>query len=147
MFCQGTVFMAWNWFNRGDTQKKNAIRFILGWNFLNKTLNLNFALGSYMGNRAKLLFYSVLFNKFLYFKESCSLRNFQFWVPRLPPIQIPSQNLEIKVLLSEFHHRTNLMALFSSNLGFRKKNQCFVRVDPTLLVMATTTTNFTLILY
>jgi hypothetical protein len=33
---------------------------------LNKTSNLNFALGTCMGNRAKSLFHSVLFNKFLH---------------------------------------------------------------------------------
>jgi sorbitol-specific phosphotransferase system component IIC len=43
--------------------KKSVSRFILGRNFLNKTSNLNFVLGTCMRNRAKPLFYSVLFNK------------------------------------------------------------------------------------
>jgi hypothetical protein len=37
----------------------------------------------------------------------------------IPPIQISSQNGKIKILLTEFHHRTNMTALLLSNLGFR----------------------------
>jgi hypothetical protein len=34
-------------FSRYDLGKKSVVRFILGWNFLNKTSNLNFILGLY----------------------------------------------------------------------------------------------------
>jgi hypothetical protein len=70
------VFRRYNFFEKSD------VRFILEWNFLNKTSNLNFTFGSCMGNSAKSLFYSVLFNK--------------------------------------FHHRTNLIALFTVNLVLKR---------------------------
>jgi hypothetical protein len=34
----------------------------------------------------------------------------------VPPIQIPTQNGEMKKILSEFHHRTNMTALLFNNL-------------------------------
>jgi nitrate reductase gamma subunit len=65
------------------------------------------------GNRAKLLFYTVFFNKFhhianliafLYFKEK---RLLKIWSPKDKYIQIPIQNGKMKVVFYKFHHRTN----------------------------------------
>jgi hypothetical protein len=75
-----------------------------------------------MGKRVKSLFYSVLFNKFhsrtdlsalclenLYLKDNYVLRILKFWALRVPPIQISTQNGEMKVLFNKFHRRTNVM--------------------------------------
>jgi hypothetical protein len=79
-----------------------------------------------MGHRAKLLFCSVFFNEFhhrtklMAFLISTFAFQRQLGIPKLrvlrvPPIQIPTQNGEMKKLLGKFHHRTNLMALLFSN--------------------------------
>jgi hypothetical protein len=70
-----------------------------------------------MGNRAKSLFCSVLFNEFhhrtnlvvhfsalLYLKDNYEVRISKF------SIQIPTYNGNMKILFSEFHHRTNMTA-------------------------------------
>jgi hypothetical protein len=44
-FCQRTVFMTWKWIYRVQKVWFSVARFILEWNFLNKTSNLNFTLG------------------------------------------------------------------------------------------------------
>jgi hypothetical protein len=77
-----------------------------------------------MGNRAKSIFYSVLFNKFHHRINPNALlfnRIFKFEVLRVPPIQIPTQNGGMKVLFNKFHHRINLVALLLGNLGSRNK--------------------------
>jgi hypothetical protein len=40
-------------FRRHDLVEQSFVKFILGWNFLNKTLNPNFTLGPYIGIRTK----------------------------------------------------------------------------------------------
>jgi hypothetical protein len=94
-------------FRRKILDKKSVVRFILGWVFLNKISNLCLALGSYMGNSAKSLFCSVFVNKFhhrtkllalLHLKDNYVFRILKFWVLRVPPIQIPTQNGKMKIL-------------------------------------------------
>jgi hypothetical protein len=46
---------------------------------------------------------------------------YEFWVLRVPPIQIPTQNGGMKVLFNKFHRGINLVALLFSNLGSRNK--------------------------
>jgi hypothetical protein len=78
---------------------------------LNKISNLNLALGSNMGNSAKSQLYSVFVNKchhrtkfmvllqsFLHLKDNYVFRIPKFGVLRVPPIQIPTQNGEMKIL-------------------------------------------------
>jgi hypothetical protein len=107
-------------FRRYDLVEKSVARLILGLNFLNKTSNLNFALGLH-GKQSKitiLLFCSVLCNEFhyrtklmafcsaiLYLKDNLVLDFTKLWVLRVPPIQMPTQNRKMKILLSEFHPR------------------------------------------
>jgi hypothetical protein len=87
-----------------------------------------------MGNRAKPLFYSALFNKchhrtnliaflsvIFYLKDNDVLKNLKFRVLRVPPIQILSQNGKIQVLFNKFHRRIKLMALLVTILGSRNK--------------------------
>jgi hypothetical protein len=85
-----------------------------------------------MGNRAKPLFCSVLFNKFHQRTKLMALlfSNFVFnfvfnyfvleitklWVLRVPSIQIPTQNEKMKILFSKFYPRINLTELLSSIL-------------------------------
>jgi hypothetical protein len=74
-----------------------------------------------MGKRAKSLFCLVLFNEFHHrtklmallfsdfvFIRYLSARNYKTLSLKVPPIQIPTQNEKMKILLSEFHPRTNL---------------------------------------
>jgi hypothetical protein len=120
-------------FKRHDLVQKSVVRFILGWNFLNKTSNLSLALGSYMWNSAKSLFCSknsimelnwwLFCSALLHFKDNSFFRFPKLWVLRVPLIQIPTQNGEMKNLLSKFYHRTNLMAFWFSNLGSRNKTK------------------------
>jgi hypothetical protein len=87
-----------------------------------------------MGNRAKSLFCSVLFNEFHHRTKLMALLFSIFAFQR----QLGTQNLKIlspkgtshtnsdsewgnEIFLSEFHHRTNLTALLFSNLGSRNK--------------------------
>jgi hypothetical protein len=44
----------------------------------------------------------------------------KFWVLRVPPIQISTQNEEMKVLFNKFHRRTNVMPFLVTILGSRK---------------------------
>jgi hypothetical protein len=62
-------------------------------------------------------FYSVI----LYLKDIGVLINLKFWVLRVPPIQISSQNGKIQVLFNKFSRRINLMALLLTILGSRNK--------------------------
>jgi hypothetical protein len=57
----------------------------------------------------------------LYSKDNGILRILEFWVLRVPPIQIPTQNGEMKVLFHKFHRRINLVVLLFSNSGSRNK--------------------------
>jgi hypothetical protein len=45
------------------------------------------------------------------------IRILKFGILRVPPIQVLDLNGEMKVLFGEFHRRTNLLALLSSNRG------------------------------
>jgi hypothetical protein len=56
----------------------------------------------------------------LYLKDNLVLEITKLWVLRVPPIQIPTQNGKMKMLLSEFHPRTNLTALLSSSFTVEK---------------------------
>jgi hypothetical protein len=86
-----------------------------------------------MANRVKPLFYSVLFNKchhrtnlialILYLNDNGLLKKIKFWVLRVPPIQISSQNGKMQVLFNKFHRRINLMALLVTILGPRNKKR------------------------
>jgi hypothetical protein len=100
-----------------------------------------------MGNRVKSLFCSVLFNEFhhttklmallfssLYLKNNL-LEFTKLWVWRVPPIQIPTQNGKMKILLSEFHPRSNLTALLSHNLVSKNKTKITSNFEGLLRVL------------
>jgi hypothetical protein len=78
---------------------------------LNKISNLSLALGSYIGNSEKSLFCSVFSTNLtmeqnwwhfckalLHLKVNYVFRIPKFWVLRVPPIQIPTQNGKMKIL-------------------------------------------------
>jgi hypothetical protein len=46
-----------------------------------------------------------------------------FCVLRVPPIQISTQNEEMKVLFNKFHRYTNVMTFLVTILGSRNQNQ------------------------
>jgi hypothetical protein len=87
-----------------------------------------------MGNSAKSQFYSVLSNKFhhrtnliavlfrnLVFQRQLRTQNFEIFSPEGTAHKIPTPNGKMKVLLNEFHHRTNLTTLLLSNFGSESK--------------------------
>jgi hypothetical protein len=103
-------------------------RFFLGWNFLNKTSNLNFTYlyGKYIQfSSTNFTVEQIWLNfcsTFLYFEYNC--RNLKFWVIRVPSIIIPTQDGEMKVLFNKCDRRINLTTLLFSSLGAKNKIKC-----------------------
>jgi hypothetical protein len=97
---------------------------------MNKTSKRKCSLGTCMGNRPNQCFIKFCSTNFkieqnwlhfyspiLYKKDNGVLGIQKFWVLRVPPIQIPTQNGEIKALFNKFHRTINLMALLLTILG------------------------------
>jgi hypothetical protein len=87
-----------------------------------------------MGNRAKSQFCSFLLNEFHHrtklmallfstfaFKRQLGTQNIKTLSPKGTSHTNSDSEWEMKNLLNEFHHRTNLMALLFSNMGSRNK--------------------------
>jgi hypothetical protein len=60
-------------------------------------------------------FYAVI----LCSKDNVVLKILKFWVLRVPPVQISTQNEKMKVLCNKFQRRIYLMALLVTKLGSR----------------------------
>jgi hypothetical protein len=106
--------MAQKWFYRVqkvDFRKEKCCQIHPRMSFWNKIWNLSLALGSNIGNSVKSLFCSVFSTNFtmeqnwwhfsralLHLKDNYVSRIPKFWVLKVPPIQISTQNGKMKIL-------------------------------------------------